>query len=537
MKVVNKQFIGLAVMAIVAFFVCNSALPTDIMEIRNLVTAQEMVSDGHILVPTMNGDLRLEKPPLPTWVAAAIEYVAPHSLGAQRMAAGVMAVVWSVFLYLFAFTLSKQRHFAGITVMVFLSSYQVVLMGRTATWDIYCHAFMMGAIYWLYRGLADEPDRRWKWFPLAGLMMGLSFMSKGPVSFYALLLPMLIALIPIGSLSIQGKRDALAAMIVICVVVGGWWYAYLGMFEPKAVAQVLHKESSAWANHNIRPWYYYWRFFLELGAWAVFTFATLFVYHWKRRMANPRPYLFSVVWMIASLVLLSLLPEKKIRYLLPMMAPCAMCVAALLIHLHHNTDKWSRLLVGLTAATVALAAVAIPVVLHVYGLISTVRMLCMLPFLAGLAVWIVMSARQMNTYRIAAGVAGIFVVIESFMLGAVGRLFGNPDMHSINATRQMAALRDMPMFHPQEQQLRIELVYEAQRKIRPIDLHSSDSVKAHLPFILVSNKPVSQLLSEQLLSQVDTTYIDTYDDNKHPKSNKLYTDIFINRVTVISQKK
>ena len=52
----------LVLLAVTTFFVNNSALPTDIMEARNLVTAREIVADGNWIVPTMNGELRLEKP-------------------------------------------------------------------------------------------------------------------------------------------------------------------------------------------------------------------------------------------------------------------------------------------------------------------------------------------------------------------------------------------------------------------------------------------------------------------------------------------
>jgi len=83
----------------VTFFANNSALPTDIMESRNIVTAREMVEEGNWLVPTMNGELRLEKPPLPTWVAAIVEFLCPNSLSAQRCAADVMGVVWTFFSF------------------------------------------------------------------------------------------------------------------------------------------------------------------------------------------------------------------------------------------------------------------------------------------------------------------------------------------------------------------------------------------------------------------------------------------------------
>ena len=63
-----------------AFFVNNGSVYEDIMESRNLVTAHEMIEYDNWLVPTMNGELRLEKPPLPTWVAAGIEYLQPDNI-------------------------------------------------------------------------------------------------------------------------------------------------------------------------------------------------------------------------------------------------------------------------------------------------------------------------------------------------------------------------------------------------------------------------------------------------------------------------
>ena len=48
----------------------NSHIVPDIMESRNLIAAREMVEEGNWLIPTMNGELRLAKPPLPTWISA-----------------------------------------------------------------------------------------------------------------------------------------------------------------------------------------------------------------------------------------------------------------------------------------------------------------------------------------------------------------------------------------------------------------------------------------------------------------------------------
>ncbi|MBP9637922.1 MAG: glycosyltransferase family 39 protein, partial [Bacteroidaceae bacterium] len=187
-----KHALILFVVCLFAFFVNNQIIPADLMESRNLATAQEMVTQGNYLVPTLNGELRLEKPPLPTWIAAAIDHIAPDNLSAQRCAAGVAATFLVFFLYLLVVELTKEKRLALISSLVLASCYNVVMMGRTATWDIYCHSFMVMALFFLIQALNRE-GAQWLRFLVSGICMGLSFLSKGPVSFYALLLPFLIS--------------------------------------------------------------------------------------------------------------------------------------------------------------------------------------------------------------------------------------------------------------------------------------------------------------------------------------------------------
>ena len=94
-----KQWLLLAIVCCCAFFVHNEAIFVDIMESRNLITAREMVYDGNWLTPTMNGELRLEKPPLPTWIAAGIEWLSPDNLALQRAMAGAAAILLVIYLY------------------------------------------------------------------------------------------------------------------------------------------------------------------------------------------------------------------------------------------------------------------------------------------------------------------------------------------------------------------------------------------------------------------------------------------------------
>ena len=85
------HFLFIGIICFFTFFIHNPVIYPDIMESRNLVTAREMVEYNNWLVPTMNGDLRLEKPPLPTWVAAGMEFLSPDNILLQRAAAGIIA--------------------------------------------------------------------------------------------------------------------------------------------------------------------------------------------------------------------------------------------------------------------------------------------------------------------------------------------------------------------------------------------------------------------------------------------------------------
>lgn len=292
------------------FIIGNASLRPDLMEVRNLVTAREMVYEQHIMVPTMNGELRLEKPPLPTWIAAAVEYVLPDNISAQRTVAAVMAMLWAMWLYLFAKAVTNNRKFSLLAMLLFATCYPVVLHARTATWDIFCHSFMMGAIYHIYRAMYERQPAT-KHFVLGGLLFGLSFMSKGPVSVYALFLPFIITVLWYNTPKLKGKYTALITGIVIALVVSAWWYVYLIAFEPNATSSVINKESGSWINHNVRPWWYYWRFFLETGIWSILMLSSIVM--WFKRHRNfdfhlSRQWSFFFFWTLTALILLSLMP-------------------------------------------------------------------------------------------------------------------------------------------------------------------------------------------------------------------------------------
>jgi 4-amino-4-deoxy-L-arabinose transferase-like glycosyltransferase len=483
----HNKYMLIAVVCLVAFFVNNSTIRPDIMECRNLITAREIVSDGNWLVPRMNGELRLEKPPLPTWIAAVVEYVTPNNLSAQRCMSGLAGVVLIFFFFLFGKSFSNKsfahglctrddrRDYSLIAALMLLTCYNVVLMSRTATWDIYCHAFMMCGIYYLWLGLYED-NHVYRHFSLAGVMMGLSFLSKGPVSFYALLLPFILCLILYKRVSLRGKYGALTLMIVICLALSSWWYIYLLMANPEYTRYVVNKESSSWINHSTRPWWYYWRFFAETGIWAPFMLMALYTPYWKKRLQGYREYKFMLTWVIFSLILMSCTPEKKYRYILPMMIPCCYTMGFLICH-------WRR--------------------------------------------W---------AFKMVYIVTAIFAVAEGFGIPFIASKIladGKDGISNVQSDRRLVSL---PFYRDSRAGMRIEIVYAANRKILPLNLRDDKSVIRALPCALVTHQRVGTLLTKKTMSLVDTIYCGHYDDTYFRSRKKSYTDDFKYHVTILRLK-
>ncbi len=534
------RIVLICVVSIITFFVNNHVIEPDIMESRNIITAREMVYDGNWLIPTMNADLRLEKPPLPTWLTALAELISPDSIILQRAMAGLAALLLIFYFWRFAKKVLNTDPF--VPSLLLCTCYNVILMGRTASWDIYCHAFMMGGIYHLARALI-LPAVSWRHFLAAGVFTGLSIMSKGPVSLYGLFLPFVLSFAYVYRPSAKGKGGAIAAMSVLALVIGAWWYVYVHVAEADALAAVVAKESGAWVNHNVRPWWYYWKFFLETGIWSVLLLTAMFLPLADKERRVSCEWLFSMAWMLGSLVLLSLMPEKKSRYLLPLLIPASYVMACLInwwVVAFRNRESASvadKYCFRGNTILVALAVVALPVAAWLFvvrpGFISVGAWVAFTIFTVALAVYLIFVAVRLRPLRLVGGVTVLFVFAECFVLPNLSNVINNPAMKSVSHTREIKELDGLPFYHVDSVFLRIELVYAAHRPIRPIN---PDSLSQHLPCVLLTHQPISEALNENSLKNIETKTIGRYDDNHRPKSNKRYSNNFIYYVTLLKAK-
>ena len=541
-KQLDNQYIHYTILTAVcffSFFIHNEIIPADLMESRNLATAQEMVKYHNYLVPTLNGELRLEKPPLPTWIAAGIEHLFPDNLPVQRGVAGLSASLMVLFLYLSVIRLTRNKSVGLISALVLATCFNVILMGRTATWDIFCHSFMSGACYFLIIGLQKSGSSR-KEFILAGIFAGLSFLSKGPVSFYALLLPFILSYAFVFRPSLKEKKGSLILMIGICLVVSFWWNLYILIFHSDAALSVAHKESSSWFNHNVRPWYYYWQFPAEAGIWALFLVTSIVVYFTSRKKAFQKEYTFFLLWLAGSLLLLSLIPEKKTRYLLPISVPGAGLISLYLFRcIQGLTGAKDRIPFQINGGIIALILLFLPGVLYIIfqkegtvsyptligtGLLSWGLCLCLTRSLFG------------KKIRVGTGIAAIIlsmIMVTGLLPGAAAQLFLNDQRTGMRALRYREKIKDLPFFHHNEDGLRMETVYETNQIIRPLDPNNAAFVQDQAPFVFLSVRPIDSVF---LNRSVQIEPLGIFDNNWRKPGHKRYNKNLVLEAAVIKTK-
>lgn len=329
-KLYQYPVLTLLVTSVLLFFFNLVELPVSIMEARNFNVAREMLTEGNWFLTTMNGLPRYEKPPFPAWFSTLFGQFNINSVFLYRLPTSIIATLGVVLSYFLFKALSDSKKVALIAGLILGTSFYYIVIRFEAPSDTYTHVFMIGGLLFLVKSMLSE-NKNILYSLLAILGITISVLSKGPVSLYAVFLPFVIAY---GFTYKTSGKNILRILLVmvIGVVLGAIWYFYVRLADPIVFLEITEEETSNWSSYNVRPFYYYWSFFIQSGIWTIPAFLGLLYPYFKNKVQNKKLYLFSWLWTILAVVLLSLIPEKKSRYLVPVLFPLALNTAQILYY-------------------------------------------------------------------------------------------------------------------------------------------------------------------------------------------------------------
>ncbi len=512
----HHQILLLVLICICTFFVHLNEYFPDLMESRNFITAREMIQEGNWWNTTMNLEPRLEKPPLPTWLTAlSIKYLGSmDSLFVLRFPAALSAMFMVFFFFGLIKTLSSEKYLPLIGGAVMATSLLIIQQARTNSWDIYTHVFMVGSIWQLLVSFKTNTFRN---LLFATLFMGLSILSKGPVSLYALWIPFLIAYgIGFGFNSLKLNWKKVGFVVLFGLLIGFSWNIIIHITETAASEFVINKETTSWGNRHVRPFYFYLHFPIYIGIWAVFMISALFYKYASTLIGRFGNYRFMIFWTLISVLLLSLIPTKKERYLLPALIPMALTASYVIYGLIKKAEKgqlikWDKLVLTIFSVIVGLAAISLPIILYLISekgldlltLLSSVFVAIL--GVSGLYFWLKKNVKFQFINTI--------LLVCVFCLGLIPKseeIFYHYDaFNGLESIKNTEEIKNNSIY-TQSTETDPRIVWQIGKPTRPIStIDLSDY--SNYPLVLISIDTIVNVLPDSLLSSREVKHIGKFD--------------------------
>ncbi|MCG3204678.1 MAG: Undecaprenyl phosphate-alpha-4-amino-4-deoxy-L-arabinose arabinosyl transferase [Elusimicrobia bacterium] len=283
-------------------------------ETRDAGIASEMYRNQSFVVPTLNGEVFLEKPPLYYWSCSLVYWLSGKvTAGTTRLPSALYGILGILFTFLLGRRLFNDN-IGFVAGLMLATTLQYFKMSHFAMMDVSLAALVAGALY----------------FYVIGSKVGfsvftiLAFFSKG---FLGIILP---GLVVIGDCILEKKPKELAKWMgvgaVFFVALAGPWLWALWQKGGRQFLEIFlidnhwHRFFSESADHTEHFWFYYFLSFpVDFLPWSLW-----FIVFIKRLIQNfseiltHRGVRFVLTWFVALFVFFTISSSKRSIYLLPL---------------------------------------------------------------------------------------------------------------------------------------------------------------------------------------------------------------------------
>jgi 4-amino-4-deoxy-L-arabinose transferase-like glycosyltransferase len=312
------------------------------------------------LVPVINGQVRLQKPPLPYWCAAVMYRLFAFGEGWTRLVPALLGACATLLIWDLARTVLGRRA-ALPAAIVWVTTHFVVDEFRKAMADPYLTFFTLLAVWSWVRGGAGGAIVFW-------IAMALGALAKGPV----MLLTALPAVV-LGVLLLRRRKRAAwmwhLVGFALFLALALPWPIYVMRYVPHAM-ELWRYESIGEFGENAekaRPWWLYALTSFQLPLpWTPMWVAGVVLAlmparrEWLRVLRGPRGRRrwFALGWFLVVLVVFSFANVKKNAYLLPVAAAMTLSAAdALALVMRLARREGFKGLIGVLAAAQAVIGI------------------------------------------------------------------------------------------------------------------------------------------------------------------------------------
>ncbi len=303
-------------------------------EPREAEIGREMWVSGDFIVPTINGKIFLEKPPLFYWTVAAVFGIAGKS---SAFLSRLSPALFGLGILLFTYAVAAKmfgRKIGFASALITFTSKELINKIHKCMIDPSLAFFVIGAIYFFVSGCLYGKKKLLN-FSLMYVMMSLAFLSKG---FIGVVIPLsVIFAFLIFEKKISGIKELRIWLgILIFLVITAPWFILLWREGGAKYYHIFFIDNHwdrffyAALGHKQGFFFYFLEIFDVLFPWSILLPFMLYDILIKRKsygFEKRKEILLTRIFAFLPLILLSFSSTKRSLYLLPVVPAYAILAA------------------------------------------------------------------------------------------------------------------------------------------------------------------------------------------------------------------
>jgi 4-amino-4-deoxy-L-arabinose transferase-like glycosyltransferase len=298
------------------------------------VTTREMLQSGNWVVPTCNGEPRLQKTPLSYWLVAGFSKITGRvDELATRLPSAISGILSAAAILYFVRRWLSLRA-AAISAAVWVTMLSYIRYSRNGRPEMLMTLFVVVSFLSFYSAITEENRKRqvacslvfWVSFALGNL-------AKGPAPIAYVGVPLFFYVLVFKQWKKVPRLLPIAGPLIFLAIVSPW---------PLAIASKFNWHMDIWkreffdrffgeydAGHKPTYFYFYVMFLFAIP-WVVFLPMALAAPFFKVWRAKSGPMWFCWMWFAADFAFITIDGGKRQHYILPLMPATAILIGILI---------------------------------------------------------------------------------------------------------------------------------------------------------------------------------------------------------------
>jgi dolichol-phosphate mannosyltransferase len=352
-------FLLLVIVTSLLFFTRLSCPLLEPEESRYAEIPRQMLTQGALTAPILNGRPDFQEPPLVYWlIMASYQCFGVHDWAA-RLVPSMAAVLLVLLVYLWGRRpLGERAAFLGALVLCLSGHY--VYLGRILSQETLLALWVTAALLAGYRAL-HEGNLRWRWWIASALMCGLGLLTKGLVALALPAVPLVLYQL-LDRRAARPNVHAWGCYFVLALSSALLWYGLQTLCDPSALTYFIglsHVQSVDPIEPAMPVWFTLAPLLLGILPWSLLL-VPLVAFLAHKSGARQRPpalgfFLLAFLWCIAFVCCAGV---QRTVDILPAFPPLALVLGSYLAQAYSwRTFCWRGVSIALPASHQPLARV------------------------------------------------------------------------------------------------------------------------------------------------------------------------------------